>query len=227
MRLVIFSDIHGNAEALKGLLDQEPQRDNTCFIFCGDVAGYYYNTVECVDMLRQIDRLIAVRGNHDQYYIDSFTDTKLTDSLVKKYGLSYRIKDSEVFEFLKTLPLQKNAVLGGKKIRIQHGTPYDLMEGRLYPDSGINTEEKDAIFICGHTHYQMYKNEDSNIWINPGSLGQPRDGNGFSYCVFDLEKKKVSYKSVDVDIEKLVYQVQRYDPENVYLEHVLYRSKRG
>ena len=40
--------------------------------------------------------------------------------------------------------------------------------------------------------------------INPGSLGQPRDGHGFSYCILDTETGGIDFKSVDIDIDKLL-----------------------
>lgn len=224
MQYIIFSDIHGNLEALKVLLDIENPEMKKRFIFCGDVCGYYYQAKECSDLLQDINGLIAVRGNHDQYYLDAYDDTARTKELVEKYGSSYMDKYEDVRTYIESLPKRAEIHCGEMVIHIQHGTPIELLEGRLYPDTPLPKGEPGHIYITGHTHYRMLKEERNSIWINPGSLGQPRDGKGFSYCVLDDETLDVSFRNVNVNIEKLVQEVRLRDPENKYLGEVLYRS---
>lgn len=224
MKYVIFSDIHGNGEALRKLLEKEASSD-TGFIFCGDICGYYYEIWECVDLLKSIKGLIAVRGNHDQYYIDAFDDAEMTKQLAKKYGSTYIEKRDYVRHYLSSLPLIRTINCDGRVIQIQHGTPENLLEGRLYPDTPLPIADKGTIYMVGHTHYQMYRDSGGTIWVNPGSLGQPRDGKGFSYCKLDTETWNFQFSSMDVDIKGLVQKIRMNDPENKYLEEILYRKK--
>ena len=131
MRYIIFSDIHGNDLALKKLLETEPPSSEKRFIFCGDICGYYYHEKECVELLENMEGLTAVRGNHDQYYIDSFEDKELTEKLIKKYGSSYEHKEKEVLEYLKKMPEKAEISIGNNMCRIMHGTWEDPIEGRV------------------------------------------------------------------------------------------------
>lgn len=227
MKLVVFSDIHGNSDVLKKMLAEEPPSKNCQYICCGDIVGYYYNVKECINMLREIENLICVRGNHDQMYINAFFDASLTSTLVRKYGSSYKYRDISVIEYLSTLPLQKTLQIDEKNILIQHGTPDDLLEGRIYPDTEIysNTDKVVDIILSGHTHYRMHKMVNQTHWINPGSLGQPRDGMGFSYCVIITKPFLVEFRKLEVNMDKLKKQIQMYDIHNSYLREILERKK--
>lgn len=218
-RCIIFSDIHGHFEALQKMMEIE---SSGTFIFCGDICGYYYQADECVQLLRKMgNNLIAVRGNHDQYYIDSFHDANATKYLVNQYGSSYQDKIENVRDFISDLPLQITLELHGKEVHVQHGAPNDYLEGRLYPDTIL--PDLEGIYIIGHTHYQMLRTESRSLWINPGSLGQPRDGKGFSYCTFSTNSMTFSFQSVKVDITNLISEIRTRDPANKYLEEILYR----
>ena len=225
MKYVVFSDIHGNADVLRNLLEKEIAGSDTGFIFCGDVCGYYYETRECIDLLRGIKGLIAVRGNHDQYYMDAFDEPVMTEKLVKKYGSSYGEKDKVIRDYLSSLPLVETINCNGRIIRIQHGTPEDPLEGRLYPDTPLPDIEGGNVFITGHTHYQMYRNSGESIWLNPGSIGQPRDGKDFSYCKLDTENWNIQFCSINMDIRRLIQRIRMNDPEDKYLEGILCRNK--
>ena len=223
MRYVIFSDLHGNDLALKKLLDKERPGEDKKFIFCGDICGYYYHEKECIELLESIEGLITVRGNHDQYYIDSYEDEELTEKLIKKYGSSYAQKDKEVLSYLENMPVTAEISVGDKKCRIAHGTWKDPMEGRIYPDSDMKEIEAGYIYISGHTHYGMIKKADDHIWINPGSLGQPRDKKGFSYCVMDDDTMEIEFRYLEVDVSSIIEEARVRDPENKYLEEIFYR----
>ncbi len=223
MRYIIFSDIHGNDLALKKLLDVEAPGEDKKYIFCGDICGYYYHEKECVELLESIEGLVCVRGNHDQYYIDSFDDRELTEKLIKKYGSSYNQKEKEVLEYLKKMPSRAEISIGNNKCRIMHGTWEDPIEGRVYPDTELKGIEEGYIYISGHTHYGMIRKTEGFTWINPGSLGQPRDKKGFSYCVIDDDTMEIEFRYLDLDVSPIIEEARKRDPENKYLEEIFYR----
>ena len=214
MKYIIFSDVHGNDIALRKLLEEEKPGSDKKFIFCGDVCGYYYGEKECVRLLESIGDLTAVRGNHDQYYIDAYDDTETTEKLIKKYGSSYKCKDDSVLEYVQRLPLRAEITIGGRLFSVVHGTPEDPLEGRIYPDSGIDRKEKGFACISGHTHYATLRREGDILWINPGSLGQPRDGKGFSYCSIDDGTMEIAFRHFEIDTKPIIEAARKNDPEN-------------
>ena len=112
----------------------------------------------------------------------------------------------------------------GKKLFIMHGSPQDPLEGRIYPDTALTGGES-AVYIMGHTHYRMLRRGERGLWINPGSLGQPRDGYGFSYCKVNTADMKVSFHSFEIGLDGLLQRVRREDPNKKYLEEILHRKK--
>src|SRR5438094_9314326 len=65
MRFAIFSDVHGNLEALEAVLADARARKCTRFVCLGDVVGYNANPRECVERVRELD-CPGVKGNHDE-----------------------------------------------------------------------------------------------------------------------------------------------------------------
>lgn len=223
MEYVIFSDVHGNSYVLRELLKREGSSTNKRFIFCGDICGYYYDAEECIRLLERIPDLITVRGNHDQYYLEAYDNNDMTERLVQKYGSSYRSKNENIYSYIEKMPVSMDIEIRGREVYIQHGSNLDPIEGRVYPDAKLDNLRNDAVYIAGHTHYQMFKRVNNTLWINPGSLGQPRDGKGFVYCVMD-ENFNVVYHRIDINISPLIQKVKLKDSENKYLEEVLYRN---
>ncbi len=59
--------------------------------------------------------------------------------------------------------------------------------------------------------------------INPGSLGQPRDGKGYSFAVVDTDSQSVVFETVEISIELLYRQIEEFDPNLKKLKEVLER----
>lgn len=199
MKYVVFSDIHGNLLALNKMLDETSGRYDG-YIFCGDVMGYYNHPAEVIDLMQTMPNLMAVRGNHDADYIGQ----KRCDLLYKKYGSSYRTKlTSCQLDYLKSLPEKIEKKINGKNICVFHGTPNDYLNGRCYPTNKDFASYHEGITFFGHTHYRMIRLVNGKCIINPGSLGQPRDGKGFSYAIYDFVTDYCDFKTVEVNISQL------------------------
>lgn len=214
MRICVFSDIHGNADALKALLSREKETAD-CFLFLGDIFGYFYDQQEIINILRNTQKLYSIMGNHDNAYLMSLEDEELKKKMLEKYGSSYEIKLGENdIEYLKKMPLSLDLNIDNKKITAFHGGPEDFLNQRIYPDTTqdlIKIKDACDYLFVGHTHYQYVIKKENTLIINPGSLGQPRDGKGFSYCILDTGRNEVTFKTVQVDIEKLLLQVKEKD----------------
>ena len=221
MRICIFADIHGNIDALEKMLDCETG-ETDLFIFAGDIWGYFYGQKEIIDIFMSMPNLVAIKGNHEKFYLSGKKMEKLTD----KYGSSYKIHlTNNQQRYIEKLPNKVELIIKGKHIGVFHGGPYDYLEQRLYPDSlayidQIIKEFNYDYLILGHTHYQVFYKTKGTIVINPGSLGQPRDGKGFSYCLLNTETGSCTYKNVDIEISKLLKLVEEKDADKYVLKYL-------
>lgn len=217
----MFSDVHGNCFALEGMLSQERILDYDEVVFCGDVVGYYPFVGPTLDMLADIGGLVAVRGNHDDLFLGLSEESAIREELVKKYGISYLSHlNKGQMSFLSQLPKRITLEFEGTRIGICHGSWDEPLRGRLYPDTPITAIAPETLsnfdyLFCGHTHYAMEKVVDSFCLINPGSLGQPRDGGGFRYCVVDTKTKMVDFRTVAVSDQKIASLLEREPNESL------------
>ncbi|MCM1232536.1 MAG: metallophosphatase family protein [Ruminococcus flavefaciens] len=231
MVLVIFSDIHGNQYAFHEFVKQLKKVKYDGIIFCGDILGYYYGQEEIITQLKDISGLYAVRGNHDLYGLRLRDGELDKHALCEKYGHSYNMLSNDVLEYLEMLPEQIEFEFQGKKYLVVHGTALDRLEGRLYPKDEISWElaekykQYDVVF-SGHTHFKMDRLCGTTRIINPGSLGQQRDGCGFGYAIYDTEKLKLTYQNIKFELEELEKEIALYDCDNHKLRSILHRGEK-
>jgi diadenosine tetraphosphatase ApaH/serine/threonine PP2A family protein phosphatase len=94
-----------------------------------------------------------------------------------------------------------------------HGTPDDFLNGRFYPDNTANYDwfpgEKE-ILLMGHTHYPIIKRfSNGGIIINPGSVGQPRDGNlASSFCIMDTETDEIEIIRLPMPLDFIIEELR-------------------
>jgi|GEM_PF-251581 len=230
MKFCIFSDIHGNGPAFKVAYPMIMNEKADINIFLGDLCGYYFDQNSIFDMIQSIPNLVAVLGNHDSYFLRVVDgDKSLKNDYCKKYGTSIdRLLDSSPTELVKWFTrLPQNYMLRELGISTYHGSPWDTIEGYVYPDSLLEgfLDYDASVFFLGHTHYPMVKNVNNKMIVNPGSLGQPRNGGWPTYAVFDYDSKKVSYREVNYDKNELLHKLQEIGDDNQYLRFVLNRKK--
>lgn len=66
MRYLVFGDVHGNAPALAAALADAKRRGYDAAVFLGDLVGYYPYPCEALDLVRSLEPVVALRGNHDE-----------------------------------------------------------------------------------------------------------------------------------------------------------------
>jgi putative phosphoesterase len=233
MKLLLFSDIHGNNHAfdafVKGL---STQWENYVLIFLGDFIGYYYGANEIINFCRERN-IICILGNHDKYFLDILDGKLSLEKCIERYGYSYEISlntiSKENISFLRRLENNKTLTSCNQKVYICHGSPHDNLEGRVYHDTDLSQFEASVndfdYIVMGNTHHKMIRNYGSTTFLNPGSLGQQRDGKGCSYMVLDLEKKIYSFHTVIYSIEALEKEIDLYDSGRRGLKEVLRRKR--
>ena len=232
MKLLIFSDIHGNNHAFSAFVKSlSAQNEQYELLFLGDFIGYYYGANEIISYCRE-NNISCVLGNHDKYFLDILDGKLSLEKYVKKYGHSYEIAlntvSKENVSFLRRLDKKIILTNDKKKAYICHGSPLDNLEGRIYPDTDLSIFESVVdgfnYVITGHTHHKMNRNHGSTTFLNPGSLGQQRDGKGCSYMFLDLREDAYSFQTVNYSIASLEREIDRYDAGRNGLKNVLRRA---
>lgn len=192
MRIGIISDIHGNFEALKGVLKILDSM-HICDIYClGDVVGYYSQVNECCDELRQRN-IPCLMGNHDWYIAGGGycpRSKSVNDCLIYQRSV---ISDQNL-NWLRQFKFQFNIT----PIRMVHGGWSDPVDEYLVPTEEYFERMDGSYFVSGHTHMQTLLSWKRKIYCNPGSVGQPRDNDPrAAFAVFD---GKFSLHRVEYDM---------------------------
>lgn len=214
MRIALLSDIHCNAFALKESLSFLSNKKIEQYIFLGDHFGYYPWANDTWELLQPyLIEGIFLLGNHDELLVRDSDPDELPEYweviLQNKHELPQK-----ALEWLKQLKPMQSCELDGVQFTLVHGTPEIPLNGRFYPDN----EEKYAWFpqsnrevvIMGHTHYPLAKQANGGWILNPGSIGQPRDGqSSSSMCIFETETMQSTFHRVPYNVESTILKLKQ------------------
>ena len=215
----ILGDIHANIDALNVVLEDARSQGVTNFVSVGDVVGYNAAPAECIRIVRDELNCPVVRGNHDHYV--SYQDTNLNDfhplaAQVVEWTRS-QLSATDI-EWLHDLPLQK-PVMG---FMLVHST-LDMPDRWGYVFDNQQAEanfnyQRTPICFHGHTHVPIvYAGTASGVvhyepcdfvvevgqklFINVGSVGQPRDGDPrASYVIYDMDARLIRFRRLEYDV---------------------------
>jgi len=183
MRIGLLSDVHGNLPALEAALDDMPAVD--ALACAGDVVGYNPWPADCVAAVRERS-IPTVVGNHDRA-VASGTGFRFNRMAAAGVEHARGALDDDALAWLGGLPPERTLADG--RVRVVHGHPDDP-DRYTYPDefsAGMLGDE--AALVLGHTHVQAHRTYDEGVVVNPGSVGQPRDGDPrAAYAVLDLSE---------------------------------------
>ena len=199
MKVGLISDIHSNRVALDTVLEDMPSVDQ--LLCAGDVVGYNPWPAECVDELRE-RAIPTVMGNHD---IAVAGNTPFRFNGMAKAGVEHakRQLSDDQLAWLADLPAERLACDG--RVKLVHGHPDDpdRYTRYTYPDEFSPRMLGDEdVLVLGHTHVQGVEQFGTGIVVNPGSVGQPRDGDPRAgYAVLDLDALTVDTHRVAYDVE--------------------------
>lgn len=201
MRILVLADIHSNWPALAAI--QEPF--DAC-LFVGDLVDYATDPVPCVDWIRK-HAAVSVRGNHDHAVAQRIPVVKsngLHRLAAATRPLHWKLLSPLHMKFLTRLPVTRKVTLDKKRFFLVHATPRDPFDEYLRDDKSAweaRLKGIDADFILvGHTHLPFALQLDGAMVINPGSVGQPRDGDPrAAYAI--IENGKVELRRVKYDID--------------------------
>ena len=220
----ILSDIHGNLPALESVLEDMSKYDIDSIISLGDVSGYYPFINEVIELLRS-HRAVNLIGNHDRYIIDN---TECPRSTSANLCLTYQ-KSVITEENKKWLAKSSPSLILGEASFVHGGwdDPEDEYLYKITPDYFERFNEK--FFFCGHTHVQKHIIlGNGQVFTNPGSVGQPRDGiNTAAYCLFDEKTGSVELKRVQYNIDKVAEKMKALGFEEKFYMNLYTGSRIG
>jgi len=231
MKIGVFADIHGNIYAFDKILKSLKAEVTDLNIFCGDICGYYYYQNEIIDILREMNSLICVAGNHDRMFLAMLESNALEEEYSRLYGRSAILLKKSIkkknLQFIESLP--DKYIFDNYHIAVFHGSPWDKLNGYVYPTDSLDRFEElpYAYILLGHTHYPMDRCIKHIRVVNPGSCGQPRDCNEPSYAILDLSQKTVELKRLRYNTDLMIRDVLRHEESNSYLTAVLKRTETG
>lgn len=184
--IAIIADIHGNYVALEEVLkaiDKMGIKDIYCL---GDVVGYYSQVNECCDELRKRN-IPCIIGNHDWYMLaNSFCARSKSVNDCLEYQRKIITNDNMLW--LRSFPVYRQV----GELSVVHGGWTDPIDEYLTPSEDYFGKVDGRYFCSGHTHIQQLVGYGDKIYCNPGSVGQPRDGdNRAAFAIWDGSKFKL------------------------------------
>jgi predicted phosphodiesterase len=230
MRILILSDIHSNLEALEAAVAASPEFDVA--VNLGDIVGYGASPNEVIARSREVGKYF-VRGNHDKAAcgLMDITDFNPVAGLAALW--TRETLTPENLEWLKQLPQGPVRLDDSLDAQFVHGSPIDEDEYVVTLRDALDPLTYSSVMLTffGHTHLQgaFWRNgkaafdavqptygpgntqdvfevplkPEVQYLINPGSVGQPRDGDWrAAFAWFDTETYKLAFHRAPYDLER-------------------------
>ena len=214
-----MADIHANLAAFNAVLDDMEQRGGVEEIWClGDIVGYGPDPHECIERLRRYNH-VCVAGNHDWAAIGKISTTEFNPDAALACQWTTQQLNQEDIQYLESLPLTIDKDI----FTLVHGSPREPIWEYVI-STGIARENfsffQSPYCLLGHSHVPLvFKEEDgsctfsrlvaniglalgeSRLIINPGGVGQPRDGDPrASYAIYDSDTRIVRLYRIPYDV---------------------------
>jgi predicted phosphodiesterase len=227
LRILLLSDIHSNLEALKACLGAAPPYDAT--VNLGDIVGYGASPNEVTHIARDHGGTF-VRGNHDKV-VAGLESAETFNPIASVAAVWNRDQlTAENMEWIRALPRGPLTLDVLPGVQFVHGAPSDEDRYVVTFDDAAQelVASTATVTFFGHTHIQgvfmrhggivedilpeyasVGKQETwefrldigTNYMINPGSVGQPRDGDWrAAFAVFDSDQRAVTFCRVPYDV---------------------------
>lgn len=231
MKIGLLADIHGNSLALEAVLAAARKEGVDELLIMGDLVGYYFHPEKVLALLEPWNKQV-IRGNHEESLEQARVSPDSLPPYEKRYGSGLRMAleklDTRQLDYLSALPNRLKLTRGSHSILMCHGSPWDT-DQYIYPDSDDTLfercfEEGDDIILLGHSHYPLLKQLNTAVFVNPGSVGQPRDRKpGAAWALLDAGTGEINFRREYYDIAAVVAEAREIHPEIPYLSEVLLR----
>ncbi len=220
MKYIVFSDIHGNAQALETVVEEIGGVRPDFVVSLGDVVGYGANPSDCVDLVKEHCD-IRICGNHD------YVAAGLADS--ENFNVTARISIEWTKNCLTSNHKEQLAAYDMVKRHgdclFSHSSPVSPLDWEYIYTLGqaerIFRETDERFIFVGHTHVPGIISHDilsgcrvetgtkleiepgRRYLINTGSVGQPRDGvSAASFAIVDVQRGRINLRRISYDVSE-------------------------
>lgn len=223
MRYLILSDIHGNIDALESVLDASAHGWDQLLVL-GDLVGYGGDPNGVIDLVRSLKPLAVIRGNHDKAACGIEDASNFNQ--IARYAASWTndTLTPENRQYLRDLPAGPKLI--DEYVEICHGSPFDEDHYIFDAEDAWRALEVGARPLClfGHTHLPVVFERNGEEFdgyipdgsgettlalkpgvryiVNPGSVGQPRDGDPrAAFAFFDSSDRALTLRRVRYPVD--------------------------
>ena len=221
MKIAVFSDIHGNYEALKVIIDDINSNKYDEVICLGDLIGLGPNSKECLDLLRK-NNIPLILGNHELYCVLGPKINDMSEDEEEHHYWIESLLSKEDIDYLSKCKLSYEKSINNYKLLFEHFLlrddkyPYlslDIVRNGVVKDS-YNEVDSDYIFV-GHEHEAFEcVNKNNKTLVCLGSSGCRKDDDTF-YTIIEVDDKiNVIKKHLKYDRKSFENKFRRIDYPN-------------
>jgi putative phosphoesterase len=186
-RVAVITDIHANLPALEAALEAIERLDVDAVYCGGDLVGYGPHPNEVCRLIEERG-IPTIYGNYDYAIARDLEDCGCAyrdqhDRELGQLSVDWTLQhtDQPSKDLMRGLPFDQRFDLGGKNVRLVHGSPRKVNE-YLFADKPARTFERIAagadcdVLVFGHTHQPWIAEYGGVLFVNCGSVGKPKDG---------------------------------------------------
>lgn len=223
-QFIVLSDIHANLSALEAVIADFECRYSTAdtVVLLGDLINYGMRPNEVISRMQELEVRYKINirlfGNHEKALMDGDTSHFSTERGKQVLGVTRNLLTPESSGYLREFNPQglQELEINRRQILFVHGSIQDPFWGKLNETNAddIRYAKYDYV-ISGHSHIPRliekfysadrpeYRNKKRTVFLNPGSVGQPRNHNHRAqYLYADLSNETFHFNTVPYDIEK-------------------------
>ena len=203
MRVGVVADIHSNLPALRAVLERLDELAPETVVCAGDIVGYGAHPNECCRCAEEsFDHV--VQGNHDAAAMSGGT-SGMNPFAAAAAMWTHDTLDSDSRAFLGTLQTSAGLETESGRVSVFHGSDRSrdeyVYEEHVDPD--ILARNDSRFVVLGHTHVPFVRRLQGGMILNPGAVGQPRDGDPrASFALLDTEASTCEFMRVEYPVNE-------------------------
>jgi predicted phosphodiesterase len=226
VRYLVLSDIHANIDALDAVLECANRTGYDRLVVLGDLVGYGAEPNAVVDRIRALDPVAIVRGNHDKVAAGLASADGFNPTAQRSADWTREALTAESRSYLAALPEGPEVL--DDLVEICHGSPLDedsyifgeldaaealnvlarpvCLFGHTHLPAAVSLDARrnmEALFHGGHNDQRVVFEAERHYLVNPGSVGQPRDGDPrASFALLEGDQKALVIRRVEYPVER-------------------------
>jgi len=215
-RAGVITDVHANLPALEAVLERIEELEVDATYCGGDLVGYGPHPNEACQLVED-RRVPTIYGNYDWAIARDEPDCGCAypdahDRELGQRSVEWTLEhtDRHSKDFMCALPFDLRFQLGGKRVRLVHGSPRKVNE-YLFEDKPARTFERIArgadcdVLVFGHTHRPWVREYGGVLFVNCGAVGKPKDGDPrAAFALLELDEAG----EVSASIERVPYDAE-------------------